>query len=173
MSMHIIIDGYNLIRQSHRLSALDRRALQMGREALLDTLAAYKKKASHTITVVFDGVGAPDFVHHRDKIQGINVTYSHQGESADAVIRQMVARKREKALVVSSDREVVQFASANGAATISSPEFEFRVTEALYDDMDPVEGQEETGWRPTTRKKGPSRRLSKKERRNRQKIRKL
>lgn len=172
MSVHIIIDGYNLIRQSHRLSPLDRKALQMGREALLDTLAAYKKKASHTITVVFDGVGAPEFAHHRDRVQGINVTYSHQGESADAVIRNMVLQKREKALVVSSDREVVQFASANGAATISSPEFECRITDVIYADMSGAD-EEETGWRPTTRKKGPSRRLSKKARRNRQKIAKL
>jgi hypothetical protein len=173
MAVHIIIDGYNLIRQSRQLSPLDRRALQMGREALLDILAAYKRKASHTITVVFDGVGAPDFSRHRDRIQGINVTYSHQGESADAVIRKMVLQKREKALVVSSDREVVQFASANGAATISSPEFEYRIAEAIYADMEPAQDREETGWRPTTRKKGPSRRLSKKERRNRQKIEKL
>ena len=43
MSIHIIIDGYNLIRQSNRLSALDNQDIQLGREALLYMLAAYKK----------------------------------------------------------------------------------------------------------------------------------
>jgi len=47
MAVHIIIDGYNLIRQSAELSRLDRRDLQHGREALLELLAAYKKIKRH------------------------------------------------------------------------------------------------------------------------------
>lgn len=173
MSVHIIIDGYNLIRQSNRLSDLDRQELQLGREALLDTLAAYKRKAPHRITVVFDGIRAPEYIDHRERIQGIDVTYSSRGESADTVIMRMAARKREKALVVSSDREIIQSVSARGAATISSPEFEHKITEALYGDMDLANTEENTGWVPTTRKKGPRRRLSKKNRRNLKKINKL
>lgn len=173
MSVHIIIDGYNLIRQSHRLSALDRRELQLGREALLDTLAAYKRKSSHKITVVFDGACAPDFLFPAERTQGIEVTYSHQGQSADSVIKQMAAKKKEKALVVSSDRDIIHFVSASGAATISSLEFEQKMTEALYSDLDPSPTEDENGWKPTTRKKGPSRRPPKKERRNIKKIKKL
>ena len=55
MSIHIIIDGYNLIRQSTTLSALDQQDIMLGREALVDTLAAYRKIKHHRITVVFDG----------------------------------------------------------------------------------------------------------------------
>ncbi|MEN8246931.1 MAG: NYN domain-containing protein [Thermodesulfobacteriota bacterium] len=58
MAVHIIIDGYNLIRQSPELSYLDRQDLQQGREALLGMLAAYKKIKHHQITVVFDGIDA-------------------------------------------------------------------------------------------------------------------
>lgn len=173
MAVHIIIDGYNLIRQSNRLSDLDRQELQLGREALLDTLAAYKRKAPHRITVVFDGLSAPEYIEHRERIQGIDVTYSSHGESADTVIMRMAARKREKALVVSSDREIVQSVSARGAATISSPDFEHKITEAIYRDMDLTDIEENVGWVPTTRKKGPRRRLSKKNRRNMKKISKL
>jgi len=54
MSFHIIIDGYNLIRQSCTLAAFDQKDLQLGREVLLDKLAAYKKIKHHKITVVFD-----------------------------------------------------------------------------------------------------------------------
>jgi uncharacterized protein len=173
MSVHIIIDGYNLIRQSHRLSALDQRELQLGREALLETLAAYRRSAPHKITVVFDGTSAPDLFFSSERTRGIEVTYSHEGESADAVIKQLAARKKEKALVVSSDRDIIEYASARGAATISSPEFEHRITEALYGDTDLSSVENEGGWTPTTRKKGPGRRAPKKERRNIRKINKL
>jgi uncharacterized protein len=173
MSVHIIIDGYNLIRQSHRLSALDRQELQLGREALLDTLAAYKRKSPHKITVVFDGASAPDILFSAERTQGIEVTYSHQGESADSVIKQLAARKKEKALVVSSDRDIIQYVSAKGSATVSSKEFEHKITEALYGDKDLSGAEEKNGWVPTTRKKGPGRRPTKKERRNIQKISKI
>ncbi len=42
MPIHIIIDGYNLIRNSNSLSALDRQDMQTGRETLVDMLATYK-----------------------------------------------------------------------------------------------------------------------------------
>ncbi len=44
MGLHIVIDGYNLIRQSHKFNQLDLLNLQMGREALIDALAAYKNQ---------------------------------------------------------------------------------------------------------------------------------
>jgi predicted RNA-binding protein with PIN domain len=43
MSVHIVIDGYNLIRQSPTLSAIEHRSLEEGREALLQRLVSYKK----------------------------------------------------------------------------------------------------------------------------------
>jgi hypothetical protein len=61
MSIHIIIDGYNLIRQSGYLSNLDLQDIQYGRQALIDMLAAYKKIKAHRITIVFDGTRAPQF----------------------------------------------------------------------------------------------------------------
>ena len=61
MSIHILIDGYNLIRQSPELSELDRQDIQLGRAALIDMLVVYKKLKHHKITIVFDGVDAPFF----------------------------------------------------------------------------------------------------------------
>lgn len=173
MSIHIVIDGYNLIRQSNALSALDRQDLQLGREALLDMLSAYKKIKRHTITVVFDGTNAPQFSQHKDRIKGIKVKFSRRGESADAVIKRMTAQLREKALVVSSDLDVIHFAASKGSATINSPGFEEKMGMAVYMDTKGMESEETEGWVPTTKKKGPGRRLSKKRRRSRVKIKKL
>jgi hypothetical protein len=85
----------------------------------------------------------------------------------------MANHEREKALVVSSDMDIVNFAAAKGAATISSSNFEEKITMAVYMDTKGVEREDEVGWVPTTKKKGPRKRLSKRKRRNRIKIRKL
>ncbi len=173
MSIHIIIDGYNLIRQSKSLGALDRQDLQLGREALLDMLSAYKRIKRHTITVVFDGTKAPPFSQHKDQIKGIKVKFSRRGEFADAVIKRMAAKLREKALVVSSDLDVIHFSASKGSATIDSPGFEEKMAMAVYTDTKGMESEETVGWVPTTKKKGPGRRLSKRQRHSRVKIKKL
>ena len=174
MAVHIIVDGYNLIRQSAELSRLDRRDLQQGRDALLEMLAAYKKIKGHRITVVFDGTDAYSLYRQRDQAKGIKVIFSRRGETADTVIKQMAAREREGALVVTSDRDVADFAMSRRAAAVDSPEFMEKLHMASWTlDKGISPDDELNGWRPTTRKKGPSRRMSKKERRNRQRTRKL
>jgi predicted RNA-binding protein with PIN domain len=173
MSIHIIIDGYNLIRQSDSLSVIDNQDIQLGREALIDTLAAYKRIKNHRVTVVFDGINASLFSHQKDRIKGIEIKFSSGGESADTVIKRMVDKEGERALVVSSDLDVTNFASSKGAATISSPLFEKKVAMAACIGQKGVDNEDEGGWIPTTKKKGPSKRLSKRKRRSRVKIRKL
>jgi predicted RNA-binding protein with PIN domain len=174
MGMHLIIDGYNLIRQSEWLGDIDRRSLQRGREALLTALARYKKLRGHRITVVFDGGRAPGFGDRRDRQAGIDIRFSRQGELADAVIKRMCARECHQTLVVTSDSDIVRYAEARGAATIDSPSFEDKLMMAQYMD-ETVEDDDaaDTGWEPTTRKKGPARRRSKRQRRNWLKTRKL
>ena len=173
MSIHILIDGYNLIRCSSSLSTLDQQDIQLGREALLKSLASYKKIKHHMITVVFDGAHAPPLSQPKDRVKGIKIKFSRSGETADTVIKKITAREKEKVLVVSSDRDVVDFAASQGAATISSPAFEEKITMAVYMDTKGIVDQTRDGWVPTTKKKGPRRRLSKKKRRDRVKIKKL
>lgn len=175
MSLHILIDGYNLIRQSPALSDIDRRSLEEGREALLERLASYKRVKHHTITVVFDGAGADTHMERRTRRKGISVVFSRPGELADSVIKRIVSREREMAVVVTSDRDIANFAAKHGAETIDSIEFEGKMKMATQLDMNLTDftEREERGWAPTTRKKGPSRRTSKQERKRRVKTRKL
>ena len=173
MSIHIIIDGYNLIRQSKKLSALDLQDIQLGRDTLIGMLATYKKIKAHRITVVFDGTGSPVLSRQRDRQKGITIVFSKNGESADTVIKQMARREGEKALVVSSDLDIVHSAESRGAATIAAEDFENKLALSLYVDGMEIERDAYTGWKPTTKKKGPTRRLSKKKRKAGAKIRKL
>jgi predicted RNA-binding protein with PIN domain len=174
MALHIIIDGYNLIRQSRQLSALELMDMQTARESLADMLAAYKKLKGYRITVVFDGTMASAGMPRQDRLKGIDLLYSSPGVLADSVIKRIASREKQGALVVSSDRDIVDYASREGAAVISSPEFEDRLSMAHYVLQKGVdEGEEPTGWQGSTRKKGPSRRLSKRQRQNRRKIAKI
>jgi predicted RNA-binding protein with PIN domain len=173
MSIHIIIDGYNLIRLSKTFRHLDRQSMEMGREALVNILAAYKKIKSHKITVIFDGAHGPYLSSPRDRIKGIDIEFSRNGESADTVIKRLARNERQKALVVSSDHEVVNSAASYGAATINTEAFENKITMAVHMDGFMVDEDDQNGWKRTTKKKGPRRRLSKRKRRNRIKIRKL
>ena len=173
MSIHIIVDGYNLIRQSNAFRHLDQQSLELGRNALIESLAEYKRLKSHKITVVFDGAQAPYLAPSRDRIKGIRILFSRSGQTADGVIIGMARAEREKALVVSSDREVTRSSEAFGAATISAESFENKI--ALAVEMRGIAGERDApeGWKPTTKKKGPRRRLSKRKRRKRNKIKKL
>ena len=173
MPLHIIIDGYNLIRNSPTLKELDRRDIQLGREALVDRLVSYRKIRPHKITVVFDGISAPAYSSGKDAVKGIQIVFSRRGQSADSVIKKMARKEREKAVVVSSDREIMASAAASRSATLSVEEFENRLLMADYAAVKGGDDRSTGGWVPTTKKKGPSKRLSKSKRRNRKKIRKL
>jgi predicted RNA-binding protein with PIN domain len=174
MSVHILIDGYNLIRQSPTFSLIETRGLEEGRNALLECLASYKKIKRHPITVVFDGAGADTHMEQRTRWKGIGILFSPPGELADTVIKRIATRERERAVVVTSDREIASFVSQQGGATIGSIEFENKMRMAVQSDpgLRDFSGEEE-GWTPTTRKKGPSRRRSKRDRKRRTKTRKL
>jgi predicted RNA-binding protein with PIN domain len=173
MAIHIIIDGYNLIRQSNSLSRLDREDIARGREALIERLAAYRRLKAHRITVVFDGAQAPALSAARDRQRGIHIVFSRGGESADAVIVRMARQERERALVVSSDRAVAQAAESCGAAVVDSPEFEARIALAAAMEAGLPADEEGMARRISTRKKGEGRRLSKRLRKQRQKTQKL
>lgn len=175
MAVHIIVDGYNVIRQSPVLKPLDRQDLQLGREALIDRLAAFKRLKGHKITVVFDGAGEPSVFDDRDREKGIRIRFSKQGETADAVIKRMAVREKQGAVVVSSDRDVAGFSAGQGAVVISAAEFEEKMEMASLMDgsgMTAAPGTDES-WDFTTRKKGPSRRLPKKQRLNQNRLKKI
>jgi predicted RNA-binding protein with PIN domain len=173
MSLHVIIDGYNVIRQSNRLSILDLQDIQEGREGLQVLMAAYRQRKGHKITIVFDGTHASHLGMQRHQLQGMQILFSRNGETADDVIKQIASKEGERALIVSSDRDITSFAAARGAATIGAKEFEHKVFAALYENTDSLGDHDDGGWRPTTRKKGPSRRLPKRRRRNNRKLVKL
>ncbi|MFP3981750.1 MAG: NYN domain-containing protein [Desulfobacterales bacterium] len=175
MALHLIIDGYNLIRRSAPLREEERQSLELGRSALIDQLAAYKRVRGHKITVVFDGAANHDDFEANTSEKGIRIRFSSHGQTADAVIRKMARREGEKALVVTADRPLASAVAAAGAEVVDPAAFEDKMAMAQLVEtkgVDP-EGEEDAGWEPTTRKKGPARRPPKRKRRQMRKVKKL
>jgi predicted RNA-binding protein with PIN domain len=145
--------------------------LQAGREALLELLAHYRRRSHHQITVVFDGWQHGDLKESRDRYEGILVIYSRRGERADEVMKRLLTQERERALVVTSDREIQVCAEQAKAAWINAGEFELSHLHDPAGAADP-DAEANSGVRGS-RKKGPARRLSKQLRQRQQRLKKL
>jgi predicted RNA-binding protein with PIN domain len=165
--MHIIVDGYNLIRQSDTFRHFEMKSLEQGRNALIRSLARYRKLKGHRITVVFDGWEGGSPREERDMAGGVEIIYSSLGEKADEVIKRLLGNGNEENLVVTSDREIATFAARRGRTTIASAAFDALLEQSASESpaADPF-GQKDIddGDRTGMKRKGPSRRLSKQKR---------
>lgn len=173
--MHIIIDGYNLIRQSNSLRHHEKQSLESGRRALIFRLAEYKRKKGHKITVVFDGWDKGPALEERDRQENVDIIYSCRGEKADDVIKRLADSSSEETVIISSDREIASYVMRHGKTVLSSPEFEMLMFKAILEspvnDFDSDKEDDETNHNSS--KKGPAKRLPRARRHVQTKIRKL
>jgi uncharacterized protein len=173
--MHILIDGYNLIRQSDTLRRHERISLEEGRNALIQKVAYYKREKGHRITVIFDGWEGGSFDEERDRQDGIDIIYSRRGIKADDVIKRIVEKGGDDLVVITSDRDITHFTTRRGYTAIPSPEFEERMTAVGGQSMTMAGRDEDESDMEKTglKRKGPSHRLSKTKRNILAKMRKL
>ena len=163
---HILIDGYNLIGIAHK-------DLEKARQELIQKLHGYAKTKEHDITLVFDGWKNGQLEETITKIGGLTIIYSKLGEKADSVIMKILSSSANPWIVVSSDREISDFAERKDLATVTSDEFDGKLyakdkqnnnEEASYDkDMDLMPAQQ----------KGNPRKLSKREKKKLNALRNL
>jgi predicted RNA-binding protein with PIN domain len=173
--MHIIIDGYNLIRQSDTLRRAEKISLEQGRKALLDAVSLYRREKGHSITVVFDGWENGSPVEERDYERGVFIIYSRLGEKADEVIKRIVQSKGEEIVVVTSDIGISQFAERRGSTAISSRAFEARLAASRERRPFPDVSVEVEDGRDAhrERKRGSSKRPSRKKKADLKRMKKL
>ena len=120
----IIIDGYNLIGTQHG-------DLRKQREELIRQLIAYRKLKGHDITVVFDGWKSGGHKEDRSVTGGVQVIYSRLGDRADQVIKDLIGRQGKEWIVVTSDRDIADYAWSHGSVPVSSGLFLDRIMEKL------------------------------------------
>src|SRR4030043_1541084 len=159
--MHLIIDGYNLLHVTRSLTQLSSIELQWERDRLIHQLSDYRQLKSYEITVVFDGWQGGWGTEKKERKKGIELIFSKLGEKADEVIKRLVREKGSGAIVITSDREVSKFAEKMDVAVIASDQFREKIEQSEFNVDKIFEEEEEGGFK----RKGPSRRLSKKEKR--------
>lgn len=118
MSLHFVIDGYNLIKQTAVLNKIN---LEDSREALVRFLKIRRPQGNNPVTVVFDGIEGGFYC--RD-ISNIEVIFSSH-QSADDRIKRMVERSPnpKNMVVVTNDREIRSFAEDHRAQIKKVEEF--------------------------------------------------
>ena len=170
MATHLIVDGYNLIGYEGGLHG----DLRARREQLIRRLAVYQRQRGHRLTVVFDGWRSGWPSEHRDRIDGIEVVYSREGERADEVIARLADEEGAAAVVVSSDRAVQLAVRGAGGVALACGEFERKMIDSAQLATAALSDKEEDGERigPSV-KKGNPRRRSKADRRKAVKLKKL
>ena len=121
---HMFIDGYNVIFAWQELKALADVNIDSARDALLDILGNYQGYTKQNITVVFDGYRVAGSPGSTEKVAGLNVVYTREGEKADSYIERSIYAlgRRCEVTVVTSDRLVQMTALGDGALRLTAGE---------------------------------------------------
>ena len=166
--MKWLVDGYNVIRRDAELRDRESTALEAGRTGLLALVAGVARDLADEFVVVFDGArrGAGGPAGGR-----VQVVFSRPPETADDVLRRLAATHREGAIVVSSDRAVLDSARRAGAVGVGAEAFlaaarRRQSADAEHEDED---DDADGGQRPP----GPGRRLSREARATARVLRRL
>ena len=145
--MRWLLDGYNVIRHDAELRDRETARLEAGRAGLLALVAELARDVGDDFTVVFDGAHRAGGAPAGGRVQ---VQFSRPPETADDVLRRLAAVHREGAVVVTSDRAVLDAARRAGAVGVTA--------EAFLDAVRGPEGDEDDD-EPTS-SRGPHRRPS-------------
>lgn len=124
--MHIIIDGYNVLKQMLQKTDIT----QMQRRAFIAMLGKYAKKKNHRIAIVFDG-GDTSWPSH-EKDHGITVMYSGFKYSADDLIKKQMDQKVHNLIIITSDNDIKATAASKNITTIDALEFYRLVKDEVY-----------------------------------------
>ncbi|MFL6128077.1 MAG: NYN domain-containing protein [Mycobacteriales bacterium] len=111
--VHLVVDGYNVTK-----SGYGELPLVAQRNRLIQGLGALAARTGAEITCVFDGAARPPSMPPAPR--GVRVLFSAAGETADDVIRRLVAAEPagRPVVVVSSDREIATDVSRSGAYAV-------------------------------------------------------
>lgn len=141
----ILVDGYNVIRNTPGLKRAEAISLEHGRTALLERLTARYRHTPHRVVVVFDGDGVAESVQPVRAWSRGQVIFTRRDETADEVICRLAANVANpthapgadvaeyammQTVVVSDDFEVRQGASSRGATPARVGELTNRMGQA-------------------------------------------
>jgi predicted RNA-binding protein with PIN domain len=114
---YLLIDGYNLIGTAHN-------NLEKARSDIIEKLISFSEQRGHAITIVFDGWKEGRKEEIRTRLSNVQVIYSPLGVRADTVIMRILSVEIRPWIVVSSDREIADYADKKEYVCLTAEEFE-------------------------------------------------
>jgi len=116
---YLIVDGHSVIFAWPELRKLHARRSSLAREALLKQLRDYQDWTGVRVVAVFDGKG--NKVDATSDPAEVQVFYSRNGQSADAIIERLASKyaKHYDLVVATSDSMEAETVHACGAESIS------------------------------------------------------
>lgn len=90
MKEFLIVDGYNIIYAWPEFEKFKESGLEHARSKLVSILANYSPLSGQKILVVFDAHQVKNSAERTEIIDGVEVIYTQQGETADALIERLV-----------------------------------------------------------------------------------
>lgn len=132
MKEFLIVDGYNIIHAWPEFDKLKETSLDHARSSLISILSNYAPLAGQKVLVVFDAHQVKNTLDRTEIIDGVEVIYTQQGETADAVIERLagVLAGQGRVYVATSDWAEQGIIFGRGAYRLTPGELRIQVKEA-------------------------------------------
>ena len=119
---YLLIDGYNIIFAWDELKSTAKDSLENARSLLIERLVTYKIFKKLEIIVVFDAYKVKGNPGEKEKINGIDIVYTKEAQTADSYIEKTAAEltKNYKVTVATSDNLEQMIIFGSGALRMSA-----------------------------------------------------
>lgn len=128
---YLLVDGYNIIFAWEDLKKIAMENLDTAREILVNRLCNYRGFTQCNLILVFDAYKVKGNIGSVEHINGIDVVYTKEAETADAYIEKVTHElaKNHRVRVATSDGLEQLIILGNGAVRVSASEFLKEITD--------------------------------------------
>lgn len=128
----LIVDGYNFLHNWPELTRLKEASFDHARDKLITELINFQAYWGGRVIIVFDAHKVSGATEKREKIGGVEVIYSREGETADAVIERLVGDITEagQVYVATSDWAEQRMILGKGALRLPARELKVYLEQA-------------------------------------------
>ncbi|MFZ5590674.1 MAG: NYN domain-containing protein [Bacillota bacterium] len=99
MKEYLLVDGYNIIHAWPDLQKIKEESLEHARDKLVEQMINYAARSGEHVIVVFDAHQVKNSLAHSEVVAGVEIYYTAEGETADAVIERMAGELKDKGRV--------------------------------------------------------------------------
>ena len=120
---YLFIDGYNIINQWSYYKDMSRN-IENSRIKLIELLVEYQAYRGIKVIIVFDAHLVKGSLEKKEKVDGIEIVYTKEHETADSYIEKQLDKigRYERVQVATSDNAIQQIVLARGGTRISAQE---------------------------------------------------